>query len=83
MKDFCRKDFISYYLKLMNLDSEHFSRNLQTHVNEINEVLADDYHSDNNYVDKVLLISSLVQMSNLYRSATETLVRDIASETKK
>ncbi|MBM6616969.1 DUF1836 domain-containing protein [Bacillus suaedaesalsae] len=81
-EEFDLPDFYRYYLELMNVNAEHFSRTLQTHFHEATELVSTKDQTDTSYVDKVLLISSLAQMSNLYRHAAETLVRDIASEEK-
>lgn len=82
-EDINLKNFYSYYLKVLNLNSAHFSSNLRIHFDETKELISNLNNEDSNYLDKVLLISSLVQMSNLYRSAAEKLVSEIASETKK
>ncbi|KAA0547164.1 DUF1836 domain-containing protein [Bacillus sp. BGMRC 2118] len=74
------QDFYRYYLQLMNKNTAHFSRHLQTHMKEATELAAKKENLDSSYVDKVLLISSFAQMSNLYRQAAETLVSEIAEE---
>ena len=77
------KNFYSYYLQLMNLNTVHFSNNLHIHFDEAKELTATSNNKDSNYLEKFLLISSLAQMSTLYRSAAEKLVSEIASDIKK
>lgn len=74
------KNFYSFYLDLMNLNAAHFSKNLQKHVDEAKEISVD---LNNEYLEKVLLVTSLTQMSNFYRTAAEKLVSEIASDDEK
>nr|WP_295975604.1 DUF1836 domain-containing protein [uncultured Bacillus sp.] len=82
-ENFSLSDFYSRYLQLMNVNSDHFSNSLHIHFDEAKEQATNLNDKDAGYLEKVLLISSLAQMSNLYRSAAEKLVSDIAADIKK
>ncbi|MBD8070424.1 DUF1836 domain-containing protein [Bacillus sp. PS06] len=80
--DFDLKDFYSYYLDLLRLNETHFTSHLSLHFEETKEIATKLQNEHMDYLEKVLLISSLAQMSNLYRSAAEKLVNEMTQENK-
>lgn len=59
-------DFYQSYLTVNAKNKELFKQELELRIEEIQE--------DETYLEQVLLISSLVQMSNLYRRVAEKLI---------
>lgn len=69
--------FYDSYLEIQRFNDEIFKRNVEQQV-ERAEAESADFGNDREEIDKVLLIASLVHMSNLYRRAAETLVDEMA-----
>ncbi|MEH7336456.1 DUF1836 domain-containing protein [Neobacillus drentensis] len=68
--------FYNTYLNLTNKNVEDFKMDLQDRESEVKESM-DDVAL---YLEQVLMISSLVHMSNLYRKAAEKLIDQIQIE---
>ena len=69
--------FYESYLEIQQSNDEHFTESLAQQVDKVQGqsfVTGDD----NEEINKVLLIASLVHMSNLYRRAAEILVDEMA-----
>lgn len=69
--------FYNSYLGLTQKNVEDFKADIEERVTEVKEVGQYD-HSP--YLERVLMISSLVHMSNLYRKLSEKLVDEIVLE---
>lgn len=69
--------FYESYLEVQRYNDELFKGNLQQQVSEA-EAEAAGFGKDREEIEKVLLIASLVHMSNLYRRAAEILVDEMA-----
>lgn len=70
-------EFYESYLEIQRNDDELFKKNIEQHVKNA-EVKSADFGQDRQETEKVLLIASLVHMSNLYRRAAEILVDEMA-----
>ncbi|WP_409305122.1 DUF1836 domain-containing protein [Peribacillus sp. SCS-155] len=81
-EDFDLESFYDSYLQLTDWNIGNFSSNLQARLDDAKQQLTDSDDRDADYLERVLLISSLAHMSNLYRSAAEKLVSEIASNSK-
>jgi DNA-binding transcriptional MerR regulator len=73
-------DFYQSYLSLSTKNVEKFKVDIQEKAMEVDTEIerAEDLHSD--YLEKVLMIASLSQISNLYRRAAEKLVDELIEE---
>ncbi|HJV32180.1 MAG TPA: hypothetical protein VJ558_08275, partial [Bacillales bacterium] len=73
-------DFYQSYLSLSTKNVEKFKVDIQEKALEVDKEIerAEDLHSD--YLEKVLMIASLSQISNLYRRAAEKLVDELIEE---
>lgn len=76
-EDFPLERFYESYLQLSAYNEENFKQEIKERIRDVqNEV--DKLESEQpEYLEKVLLISSLVNLSNMYRRVAETLVDDI------
>jgi hypothetical protein len=75
--DYQLDPFYTSYLNLTTKNMENFKEDVQKREKDVNEEIKgmDDPHSE-----KVLLIASLVHISNLYRRVAEKLVDEIIEE---
>lgn len=69
--------FYESYLEVQRYNDELFKENLEQQVSEV-EGESNEFEDEREEIEKVLLIASLVHMSNLYRRAAETLVDEMA-----
>lgn len=69
--------FYDSYLEIQRSNDEIFKGNVEQQV-ERAEAESADFGDDREEINKVLLVASLVHMSNLYRRAAETLVDEMA-----
>lgn len=69
--------FYSSYLHLTSQNVADFKVDIGDRVTQVKEEISEDHQEDAAYLEKVLMISSLVHMSNLYRRAAEKLVDEI------
>lgn len=72
--------FYSSYLNLTHRNVEDFKVDLEERVKDVNEEITEDKKGDSSYLKQVLMISSLVHMSNLYRKVAEKLIDEITVE---
>jgi DNA-binding transcriptional MerR regulator len=72
--------FYSSYLNLTHRNVEDFKRDIEERVREVNEEIAEIKEGHSEYLEQVLMISSLIHMSNLYRKIAERLVDQIPVE---
>jgi DNA-binding transcriptional MerR regulator len=73
LEDFDLEQFYKSYLALFEINTENFKEALQEKVDDV-QVEISQVDKDAEYLEKVLLIASFVNMSNLYRKAAEKLV---------
>jgi hypothetical protein len=71
------ESFYNSYLNLTRQNVEDFKDGIDERVRGVKEELGDDKKENSPYLEQVLMISSLVHMSNLYRKVAEKLVDDI------
>jgi hypothetical protein len=69
--------FYSSYLNLTRQNVEDFKEDIAERVNDVKGETTEDEKGNSPYLEQVLMISSLVHMSNLYRKVAEKLVDDI------
>jgi hypothetical protein len=72
--------FYTSYLNLTRQNVEDFKVDLEERVKDVNEEITEYKKEDSPYLKQVLMISSLVHMSNLYRKVAEKLVDEITVE---
>ncbi|ADU31712.1 DUF1836 domain-containing protein [Evansella cellulosilytica] len=65
------------YLTLADNNLEKFQESIVTHEEDVQEVVHQFEEQDADYIKQLLTISSLVQMSNMYRRVAEKLVDEI------
>lgn len=73
-------DFYNSYIELSSQNAEKFKLDIGERVQEVNQEIEKMDTSREDYLHKVLLISSLINVSNLYRRAAERLVDEIIEE---
>ncbi len=74
------ESFYSSYLNLTRQNVEDFKADIAERVKEVNEEITEDEKGNSADLEQVLMISSLVHMSNLYRKVAEKLVDEIIVE---
>ncbi|MEY2191831.1 DUF1836 domain-containing protein [Neobacillus sp. BF23-41] len=72
--------FYTSYLNLTRQNVEDFKVDIEKRVKDVREEITEDEKGNSPYLEQVLMISSLVHMSNLYRKVAEKLVDDITVE---
>ena len=72
--------FYTSYLHLTSQNVANFKEDLEERVTDISEEISEEHQDDAAYLEQVLMISSLVHMSNLYRKAAEKLVDEMVVE---
>ncbi|QKE72191.1 DUF1836 domain-containing protein [Arthrobacter citreus] len=70
-------DVYTSFLHLNEINLDKFKIDLQTSVENVNIELEQADDEIKEYIEQLLLITSFVNMSNLYRSAAEKLVQDL------
>lgn len=74
------EEFYDGYTELSNQNINNFKSDIGEIVQEVNSEVEKLGTKDPDYLQKVLLISSLINVSNLYRRAAEKLVDEIMEE---
>ena len=74
------ESFYSSYLNLTRQNVEDFKADIAERVKDVNEEITEDEKGNSADLEQVLMISSLVHMSNLYRKVAEKLVDDMTVE---
>ena len=72
--------FYTSYLNLTRQNVEDFKVDIEERVKDVKEEITEDEKGNSPYLEQVLMISSLVHMSNLYRKVAEKLVDEIIVE---
>ncbi|WP_312473316.1 DUF1836 domain-containing protein [Neobacillus sp.] len=72
--------FYTSYLKLTSQNVADFKKDIDTRMKDVNEEITANQEESSAYLEQVLMISSLIHMSNLYRRVAEKLVDDIVVE---
>ncbi|MGG0719481.1 DUF1836 domain-containing protein [Robertmurraya massiliosenegalensis] len=72
--------FYDGYLQLSKGNKENFKRDIQERREEVDKEIAKLESDKPDYLQKVMLITSLAHISNLYRRAAEKLVDEIMEE---
>jgi hypothetical protein len=72
--------FYTSYLNLSKKNVTDFNEDINERVKDVNEEVAKMEDRNAPYLEQVLMISSLVHMSNLYRRVAEKLVDEIVVE---
>lgn len=78
--NFRLEDFYNSYLHLSSNNMENFKKDIEIRVQEVNQEIEGIEIHESEYLQKVLMITSLVNISNFYRRAAEKLVDDIMKE---
>jgi hypothetical protein len=71
--------FYTSYLNLTRQNVEDFKGDIEERVKDVKEEITEDEKENSPYLEQLLMISSLVHMSNLYRKVAEKLVDDITT----
>lgn len=79
-KDFELESFYECYLHLAKKNVANFKENLADHVEDARAEAKSFNTTDTAYLERILLIASLVSMSDLYRRAAEILVDEMTAE---
>lgn len=74
------ESFYSSYLNLTRQNVEDFKADISERVKDVNEEITEVEKGNSADLEQVLMISSLVHMSNLYRKVAEKLVDDMTVE---
>jgi hypothetical protein len=72
--------FYTSYLTLSQKNVEDFHEEIDERIKDVQEEVTKMDDKDSPYLEQVLMISSLVHMSNLYRKVADKLVDDIVVE---
>lgn len=72
--------FYTSYLNLTRQNVEDFKVDIEERVKDVKEEITEDEKGNSPYLEQVLMISSLVHMSNLYRKVAEKLVDEFIVE---
>ncbi|MFJ7725139.1 DUF1836 domain-containing protein [Neobacillus sp. NPDC097160] len=72
--------FYSSYLHLTSQNAADFKVDIEERVKDVKEEIAATEKESSAYLEQVLMISSLVHMSNLFRRVAEKLVDEIVVE---
>jgi hypothetical protein len=72
--------FYNSYLNLSQKNVADFNEDIYERVKDVNEEVSKMEDRNSPYLEQVLMISSLVHMSNLYRKVAEKLVDEIVVE---
>lgn len=76
-EEFRLDDFYSSVLTVNTKNVENFYEDIKEHIHDVKEEMQALEDSNRSYLEQVLLIASLVQISNVYRRTAEKLVDEI------
>ncbi len=82
-EDFNLEAFYNGYLQVTEKNVSDFEAHVATKESEVKEEIEKLEDHDSDYLEKVLLIASLANMSNYYRKAAERMVDDLKSRAEK
>ncbi|WP_339228714.1 DUF1836 domain-containing protein [Oceanobacillus sp. FSL K6-2867] len=74
------QQFYSSYLEIMNVNHTMFEKDLHEHMTEVETEVTKVNRDDEGYLEQVLLIATLTNMSNFYRKAAEKLVDEMTQK---
>ncbi|WP_026573095.1 DUF1836 domain-containing protein [Bacillus sp. UNC438CL73TsuS30] len=80
MEDIELDSFYSSYLNLTAQNVEDFDKDIEERIKAVKQEVKGLQEEKSQYIEEVLMISSLVHMSNLYRRVAEKLVDTITVE---
>jgi hypothetical protein len=80
-EDFELEKFYKSFLSIQQRNAVDFEHEFQQRVNDANSEVSKMEESDRDNLEKILLILSLVNISNSYRKAAELLIDEL-KETK-
>jgi len=72
--------FYDSYLNLTTKNVDEFKEDIEARVQDVHEEIAEINEGQSEYLEEVLMISSMIHMSNLYRRVAEKLVDGIKVE---
>lgn len=72
--------FYTSYLNLTSQNVEDFKEDIEERVRDVKEEITEEPNENSQHLEHVLMISSLVHMSNLYRRVAEKLVDELIVE---
>ena len=72
--------FYDSYLNLTTKNVDEFKEDIEARVQDVHEEIAEINEGPSEYLEQVLMISSMIHMSNLYRRVAEKLVDGIKVE---
>ncbi|WP_407272423.1 DUF1836 domain-containing protein [Radiobacillus sp. PE A8.2] len=78
--DFPLEGFYDVYLKLTEINKEAFRSDIIERSKEVSKESEQIETEESSYIEQVLLIASLVNVSNLYRRLAEKLVDELEEE---
>ncbi|WP_282155423.1 DUF1836 domain-containing protein [Cytobacillus gottheilii] len=81
--DFELEGFYNSYLKIFNQNITDFQSHAELKQEEARDQIAHSCHESEEELQQILLITSIVQMSNLYRRLAERLVDELSSKQEK
>ncbi len=81
--DFELEGFYNSYLKIFNQNITDFQSHAELKQEEARNQIAHSCHESEEELQQILLITSIVQMSNLYRRLAERLVDELSSKQEK
>lgn len=76
-------DFYNSYLKIFNQNIEDFKNHAELKQAEAMEQIEQSFQNEEDELKQILLITSIVHMSNLYRRLAERLVDELSSPEEK
>ena len=78
--DYLLRQLYCSYLNNCSNDKENFKENVLDKIKTINQEIDNKYSEDADYEKKILLLCSLVNMSNMYRRMSEKLIDEFFAE---
>lgn len=81
-QDLNLEDFYKSYLEISQINTENFKKDLKSRADDVASQLNEFNDNDLEYLERVLLISSFVYISNLYKNAAEKLVAEVVEDYK-
>ncbi|WP_026675657.1 DUF1836 domain-containing protein [Alkalihalobacterium bogoriense] len=74
------ESFYQSYVSVTSNNADRFKQDLEERIKEVEKEVDSFSEEEKVYLEKVLLITSLIHMSNLFRRAAEKVVDDIKKE---
>lgn len=77
-EDYNLDAFYNSYLNLCRQNVRNFNEDIPVHAEEVKKEITSNDQSENKQLEQILLIASLVNISNMYRRLAEKLVDEMA-----